>query len=117
MFAEGDIAARWFGWKLSSYNTGVMSLDTPSFCTKSSLGDLLVKMEKNRGLPSTLKIAFSKLYGYASGPSGARHGPLVTEGMEKVDFDLAKFMLVACSAFINFAATLEERHKVTQPPL
>lgn len=80
----------------------------------STLGDLLAKMERKRGLPSTLKTAFSKLYGYASGPSGARHGPALAEGMEEVDFDLAKFVLIACSAFINFAATLEEEHEVDE---
>ena len=74
---------------------------------KATLGPLLIKLERERGLPKPLKEAFSKLYGYTSGPSGIRHG-LVSEGTE-VGFDLAKFMLVACSAFVNFiAASAEE---------
>ena len=76
---------------------------------KATLGQLLIEMERNLGLPKPIKEAFSTLYGYASGPSGVRHGPTVAEGME-VSFDLAKFMLVACSAFVNFAATLEKPH-------
>ena len=80
---------------------------------EATLGRLLSKMEAERGLPTPLKTAFSAFYGYASGRSGARHGPLVAEGME-VDFDLAKFMLVTCSAFINYLATLEAPHEMDE---
>lgn len=79
----------------------------------ATLGKLLIRMEKELGLPKPVKEAFSKLYGYASGSSGARHGPADAKEME-VGFDLAKFMLVACSTFINFAATLEEPHEVDE---
>ncbi len=73
----------------------------------ATLGVLLTSLQRERGLPAPLKKAFSTLYGYTSGPSGIRHG-LVSEGTE-VGFDLAKFMLVACSAFVNFiAASAEE---------
>ena len=80
---------------------------------EATLGRLLNKMEAERGLPTALRTAFSTFYGYASGRSGARHGPLVAEGME-VDFDLAKFMLVTCSAFINYLVTLEAPHEVDE---
>ena len=76
----------------------------------ATLGKLLIRMERELGLPTPVKEAFSTLYGYTSGSSGVRHGPAEAEKME-VNFDLAKFMLVACSAFINFAATLGEPHK------
>ena len=79
----------------------------------ATLGKLLIRMERELGLPTPVKEAFSTLYGYASGSSGARHGPLEAKEME-VEFDLAKFMLVACSAFINFAVTLEEPHEVDE---
>ena len=81
----------------------------------ATLGRLLNKMEEERGLPTPLKTAFSTFYGYASGRSGARHGPPEAEGME-VDFDLAKFMLVTCSAFANYLATLEEPHEGRMRP-
>ena len=48
----------------------------------------------------SLKTAFSKLYGYTSDQGGIRHA----EGMfeSNVTFEEAKFMLVSCSAFINY---------------
>ncbi len=42
--------------------------------------------------------AFHKLYGYTNGPQGIRHALL---DQETLDHDDAKFMLVACSAFVN----------------
>ena len=42
--------------------------------------------------------AFHKLYGYTNGPQGIRHA-LLDQG--SLDHDDAKFMLVACSAFVN----------------
>lgn len=68
---------------------------------KATLGDALKQLEKN-GLvihPS-LKQAFIKLYGYTSDQGGIRHA----EGMfeSQVTFEEAKFMLVSCSAFINY---------------
>lgn len=66
---------------------------------KGSLGQLLKKLEDQIGLHPALKTAFSSLYGYTSDEGGIRHA--LTE-IEKVDFNDAKFMLVVCSAFINF---------------
>ena len=72
--------------------------------SEDTLGKLLSRMEKERRLPTQLKKVFSTLYGYASGSLGARHGPSKAAGMDEADFDLAKFMLVTCSAFANFLA-------------
>ena len=52
-WAEGgiaDLAARWLECDLPSYNTGPMPLDTPSFCTKSSLVEVLESLVDDRPL-------------------------------------------------------------------
>lgn len=66
---------------------------------KSSLGQLLGKLETDISLHPALKNAFSNLYGYTSDENGIRHA--ITES-ENTDFNDAKFMLVVCCAFINF---------------
>lgn len=50
-------------------------------------------------LHPALEDAFSKLYGYTSDADGIRHS-LLDEST--IDFEDAKFMLVSCSAFINY---------------
>ena len=71
-----------------------VSADNPAF------GQLLNRLQTERGLHPALKTAFSSLYGYASDESGVRHA--LTEADRAVDFHEAKFMLVVCSAFVNF---------------
>ena len=66
---------------------------------KGTLGALLQEFQAKTGLHSSLKAAFSKLYGYTSDADGIRHGLMDDD---KTDFHDAKFMLVACSAFINY---------------
>ena len=66
---------------------------------KATLGQLLKLIEVKIGLHGALKAAFSQLYGYTSDKDGIRHG-LLDES--NIDFEDAKFMLVACSAFINY---------------
>ena len=66
---------------------------------KGTLGLLIKKLEDEIGLHPALRTAFSNLYGYTSDEGGIRHALIETE---KVDFNDAKFMLVVCSAFINF---------------
>jgi hypothetical protein len=46
-----------------------------------------------------LKAALKQLYGYTSDSDGIRHA-IMEEAT--VDFEDAKFMLVACSAFVTF---------------
>ena len=67
---------------------------------KITLGQALKQLE-NKGvvLHPALKDAFAKLYGYTSDANGVRHGSI---NPSDVDQGLAKFMLVACSAFINY---------------
>ena len=68
---------------------------------KATLGQAIKRLEDN-GLVihSALKNAFSSLYGYTSDEGGIRH----SEGMFESDvtFEEAKFMLVSCSAFVNY---------------
>ena len=76
--------------------------------TKSTLGDALRKIGQTQGtkLPQPLQDAFSKLYGYTNSEEGIRHA--LWDDSE-ADFETARFMLVSCSAFVNylFAKTLE----------
>lgn len=70
---------------------------------KASLGQLLNVLEKQSILHPALKESFTKLYGYTSNADGIRHA-LIDE--DKVTFDKAKFMLVVCSAFINYVTAI-----------
>ena len=64
-----------------------------------TLGQLIKKLESDLGLHPALKTAFSSLYGYTSDEGGIRHALMEADAN---DFHDAKFMLVVCSAFINF---------------
>lgn len=65
-----------------------------------TLGKALKLLEdKGIGLHGSLKSAFEKLFGFTSDASGIRHGGLQPSD---ADADLAKFMLVSCSAFVNY---------------
>ncbi|WP_085491385.1 AbiJ-NTD4 domain-containing protein [Fibrobacter sp. UWB13] len=68
---------------------------------KATLGQALKRLEDN-GLVihSALKNAFSNLYGYTSDEGGVRHANGMFES--DVTFEEAKFMLVSCSAFVNY---------------
>lgn len=80
-----------------------------SFCKiitrddKATLGKALAEIEKSHNLHGSLKTAFSAIYGYTSDSSGIRHALL--ENDVTVEFEDAKFMLVSCSAFINYLKT------------
>jgi hypothetical protein len=67
---------------------------------KGTLGSLLHKLEKEIGLHPALKKAFSNLYGYTNDEGGIRHAQKLDSA--EVDFNDAKFMIVACSAFVNY---------------
>jgi len=64
---------------------------------KATLGDALKKIT---GIHPALNEGFNKLYGYTSDKKGIRHA--LTERNSSVDFAEAKFMMVACSAFVNY---------------
>ena len=68
---------------------------------KKSLTDalkLITRKQKIKIHPSLLQ-SFIKLYGYTSDAEGIRHALLDEPNL---NFEDAKFMLVSCSAFINY---------------
>ena len=68
----------------------------------ATLGDALKLIEKSDAveLHPALKEAFSKLYGWTSDKkTGIRHGIMDIPNLSSED---ARFMLVTCSAFINY---------------
>ena len=67
---------------------------------KTTLGKALSEIEKKHKIPGSLKSAFSSLYGFTSDDAGIRHGLL--ESDIKVEIEDARFMLITCSAFINY---------------
>jgi hypothetical protein len=70
--------------------------------TKADLEKALKEIEKKTELHPALKNAFRNLYGYTSDAQGIRHA-LMEES--DLDFEDAKFMLVSCSAFVNYLIT------------
>lgn len=66
---------------------------------KATLGQALKEVETKVALHGALKKGFSNLYGYTSSAEGIRHALLEETTLS---FEDAKFMLVSCSAFINY---------------
>lgn len=66
---------------------------------KASLGEALKKVQETHPLHEALKKGFAAIYGYTSDEGGIRHA---LSGNESVSSAEAQFMLVACSAFINY---------------
>lgn len=79
-----------------------------AFCREktgeSTLGKSLSKLEKmNIIIPQSLKSAFDKLYEYTNhANTGIRHALMDDEGKYTPTADEALFMLVSCSAFVNY---------------
>lgn len=69
--------------------------------SSATLGQALSELDKNKtvDMHPALKGAFQKLYGYTSDADGIRHALLKESNL---DFEDAKFMLVSCSAFVNY---------------
>ena len=66
---------------------------------KATLGKALKIIEDKYGLHAALKGSLSQLYGYTSDADGIRHAMLEESNLSYID---AKFMLVACTNFINY---------------
>lgn len=69
---------------------------------KKTLGEALKNLEKNGVvIPTFLKSGFEKLYVYTNDEkTGIRHA--LMNDAEIPTFEEAKFMLIACSAFVNY---------------
>ena len=64
------------------------------------LGKALGRLEKNGiYIHGAMKNGFQSLYGYTSDESGIRHGGIEDKEVTEED---AKFMLITCSAFVNY---------------
>jgi len=68
----------------------------------------LKKLKKETNLHASLEQALLKIYGYTSDSSGIRHALIIQENVDKED---AQFMLVACSAFVNYLIVKYDRMK------
>ena len=75
----------------------------------TTLGDALKQLEKS-GLEinSAMKAAFQQLYGYTCEGSAIRHAGKI--GGPGSTFEEAKFMLVSCSAFVNYLIGVLSKH-------
>jgi len=77
---------------------------------KATLGPALNAVEKKAKLHAVLKEALQKLYGYTSDAHGIRHA-LMEE--PTLDVEDAKFMLVSCSAFVNYLVVKAQKAGIT----
>ncbi|VVN31180.1 hypothetical protein PS683_04890 [Pseudomonas fluorescens] len=66
----------------------------------ATLDGALKVLEKSHKLHPALKKAFSSLYGYTNDSDGIRHALMENSELTQAD---ARFMLICCSAFTNFA--------------
>lgn len=69
----------------------------------TTLGQALKLLDKENPIPRSLKAGFSAIYGYTSDNGGIRHG-LLNEDSSPMQGE-ARFMLIACSAFVNYLIT------------
>jgi hypothetical protein len=67
--------------------------------TKATLGQALKKITDSVGLHPALEKGMSSIYGYTSDAGGIRHAMIEESNCDLAD---AKYMLVSCSAFINY---------------
>lgn len=76
------------------------SIITGATGSQATLGKMLKHLEdKGVNIPRAMKSAYSSLYGYTSDEGGIRHGSMEFKDVPAED---AKYMLVSCSAFINY---------------
>lgn len=67
---------------------------------KATLGIALKNVDNKRKLSPTIKAAFEKLYGFTNDSNGIRHSSM--EDAPDVTSADARYMLISCSAFVNF---------------
>lgn len=76
---------------------------------KAALKDALNSLIANgMNIHGSLKSAILALYGYASDEGGIRHSERETEST--VTFEEAKFMMVTCSAIVNYLVAEYGKH-------
>jgi hypothetical protein len=67
----------------------------------ATLGEAVAILEKSTDMHPAFMKALTQLYGYTSDKSGIRHALLDAPEVRDAD---ARFMLVVCSAFVNYVA-------------
>ena len=68
--------------------------------SQATLGKTIKKLkDKGIHIHPAIESAFSSLYGYTSDEDGIRHGSI---GFTNAPAEDAKYMLVSCSAFVNY---------------
>lgn len=74
----------------------------------ATLGEA-IKLMRNKGFPMhpAFVEALNKLYGYTSNAEGIRHSLLGEEHLSSAD---AKFMMIVCSAFVNYVIEIESKN-------
>lgn len=77
--------------------------------SKNSLGSALDKIKGKIKLHPALERGFKQIYGYTSDTDGIRHA-LMEEST--CDFEDAKYMLVSCSAFINYLLVKADKNEI-----
>lgn len=79
---------------------------------KATLGKALDMIERQGKIEihKALKEAFDHLYGYTSSADGIRHALL--DEKVSLGFEDAKFMLVSCSAFVNYLVSKALKAKI-----
>ena len=77
---------------------------------KSELGKALKVLKDKVQIHGALEQAFSKMYGYTSDGDGIRHAMLEESQLDQED---ALFMLVACSAFVNYLIAKANKNNLT----
>ena len=77
---------------------------------KAVLTEAITALEKKAILHHSLKSAFVSLYHYTSDAQGIRHALMDEATLNQDD---AKFMLVACSAFVNYVVALAAKNGLT----
>lgn len=83
---------------------------TGASSSQATLGNTLKKLETDGDvvIHGAMKMAFEKLYGYTSDSDGIRHGGIDFTNAPAED---AKYMLVSCSAFINYLIEKQSKQK------
>ena len=78
---------------------------------KGTLGDALASLEKSSGIVihAAMKKSFLAIYGYTSDEGGIRHAMIESNSS---DFEDAKYMLVTCSAFVNYLTAKAEKASI-----
>ena len=76
---------------------------------ENTLGNMLDLLgKKGTYIHASLREAYKKIYGYASDEKGIRHAGAIENGAKRED---AIYMLVSCSAFVNYLIAKYEDKK------